>query len=240
VTIFEQRYCMRPASGHACGNLAIDIMDNGARFVPRNAGAAAKAAACALRQGVFDTASELTLLKQIAPEGMAASAIDSFEQARQQQAALTIFKPADAGRAASALSEPDRKWIAAYEPKDRLIVAPTGSAAPGTGWLTIDPQTGQVLGRRDGGRGEAMTENQVLTNLIAMHVCMISPIWDAASGQVKDTKGGLKIALAMTACIAGMVVGYTPVLTNAARADKLVLIWTIFGAVIAGGDKLLS
>ena len=85
-----------------------------------------------------------------------------------------------------------------------------------------------------------MSEKAILTNMIAFHVCMMSPIIDAAKGDVKDAKGGMKISLAMIGCIVGMVVGFGPSMTTAMKAENLALMWTIFGAVLTGADKALG
>ena len=111
------------------------------------------------------------------------------------------------------------------------------AVVPAPPWWTVDPQTGCVLGRQAGGRGQALTENQVVTNLIGMHVCMISPIWDAFKGKGNTQKGGLKIGLAMLGCIIGMNCGLGGAFKS---ADSIAMFWAIFSAVFAVGDKLLD
>jgi hypothetical protein len=248
VAFADRTFCMNPEAGSACGAAGVDIVDNSVNFVARQAGAESTAAAAAMWLGVYDTAAEAAALRESlhapgSPRPPAVySAIDDFVQARKSGDPLGVARietgkpPADL-----ALAEPDRHWVTQNEPAGRVVVAPSKPAdGVKPGWWTIDPATGTTLGRRSGGGGEAMSEKAILTNMIAFHVCMMGPIWDAAKGDVKDTKSGMKFSLAMIGCIVGMVVGFGPGMASAAKAENIALMWTIFGAALVGADKLLS
>ena len=250
VAVAERSYCMKPRTGHACGMARVDIVDNRISFVPREAGDAAGAAAAraTLRQGVFDTAAEAAALRESmadpgAMEGASVvSPLDDFARARAAGDGLTVFRvekglmpPAEL-----ALAEPDRAWVARFERPGHVVVAPSRAAEAGAaqGWWSVDPATGSVLGRHAGGRGQAMTEKAIITNLIGFAVCMISPTVDAVR-KPEGTKAGLKIGLAITGCIVGMGFGFAggayPLI-----AENLGLFWAIFSGAFAAGDKILG
>ena len=251
VAVAERSFCMNPKAGHACGRARIDIVDNRLAFIPRdgNVATAAAAARAALRQGVFDTAAEALALKEsmsspgAMKEAAVVSPLDDFARARAGGDTLTVFT-LDRGAKTGALlglAEPDRAWVASFERPGHVVVAPSRPAAGGAaqGWWTVDPQTGTVLGRHAGGRGQAMSEKVILTNLIGFAVCMISPTWDATQNP-QGAKAGLKIGLAITGCIIGMTFGFAGAGASPLIAENLGLIWAILSGVFAFGDKLLG
>jgi hypothetical protein len=86
-----------------------------------------------------------------------------------------------------------------------------------------------------------MSEKAIITNLVGFAVCMISPIWDAAAGNVKDTKSAIKVSLNVIGCIAGLAFGFGGGMAKTASgAENLGLMWAIISGVFAVGDKLLG
>jgi transglutaminase-like putative cysteine protease len=250
VAIAERTFCMNPTAGHACGNARVDIVDNTLRYVPARAGAEQAAVQAALKQGVFDTAAEALALRESlntpgAPDQATVySPIDDIAKARAAGDPLGVHRlSAGAPPAELALAESDRAWIAAHERPGQVIVAPAkaGSAGEAPGWWSVDPTTGCVLGRHAGGRGEAMSEKAIVTNLVGFAVCMISPIWDAAAGNVKDTKSAVKVSLNVIGCVAGCAFGFGGGMARTAKgAENLALMWSIISGAFTVGDKMLG
>jgi hypothetical protein len=248
VAIADRSFCMNASKGHACGRERIDIVDNTLRYLPRTGDADAERGAvdAAMRQGVFDTAAEAIVLRQSLTEpgsppnqNNVFSAIDDLAKARSAGDPLSVYRVESGKPAPSelALANADRLWVASYERSSHVVVAPSKPVADvvASGWWTIDPQTGCVLGRQSGGRGSAMSEKAVVTNLVAMHVCMISPVVDAFRGKGNTPRGGLKIGIAMVGCIVGFGVGNVAILS-----ENVGLFWAIFQAVFVIGDKILD
>jgi hypothetical protein len=240
IAIADRSFCMNGKSGHGCGNTNIDIVDNTLRFAARPGADAGVAAEAALRQGVFDTAAEAVSLRESLnrPGTMTQvgvySPIDDFARARAAGDKLGVFTAATgtAPPQELALADVDRAWVAQHERPGRIIVAPSKASAeqPAPGWWSIDPATGSVVGRGVGGRGAAMSEKAIVTNLVSYAACMVAPTWDAAFNKPSGTKAALKLSLQMIACIAGMTVGF-------AGTESAMLIWALCGIVVAGADK---
>jgi hypothetical protein len=194
LVVAERRFCGRKDGAHACARFGMDIVDNGLSFVPRNAGATDAAPVLALRQGLFDTAAEAVLPETTVQTGMARSALADTQRARISGAAMVAFDPQQAAPAAvsATLSESDRTWIAAHEPAGHRVLAfaaPAGGASisDDLGWWSLDPETGTILGRRDGGRGQAMTEYIVQT--VIFGICMIA-VLIMQDWEIKKQGGG--------------------------------------------------
>jgi hypothetical protein len=146
-----------------------------------------------------------------------------------------VAAPNDAGALAqTTLSESDRQWIAKNEPAESRIVAFKGEAGKlDSVWWSLDPQTGNVLGRRDGGRGQSNTEYivQASTGII----CMIFVVWnynlDDASRGGKSTQNHRDGAgVGILGCMVGGFMGMGGVGLAVAPASVM----TIANAVIGG------
>jgi hypothetical protein len=149
-----------------------------------------------MRQGVFDTVAEATLLQR-ATKATADSSVLATERARAGGARLVVAAPSDLGAVpASAMGEADRKWIGSFEPAARkvLVVATPAAEAPAAAgdaaqvaqaaWWSLDPLTGTILGRSSGGRGQALTELQ-MTNL-TYYACLGVTAYDMGRNASKQ------------------------------------------------------
>ena len=239
LSIAEQRVCANAKQGRACGHATIDLVDNALSFVPRTPAAAGAAAAAALRQGVFDTVAEAAVLARQSGADPAAGgvggAIDSLRAAREAGAGLVVAGPADAGAlAATSLSTEDRQWVAQFEPATRRVAAPAKVArGGGSVWWSIDPQTGEVLGRREGGRGQATVED-VLTQLAVGVGCLVVNAINT-NGDMKATKRhnmGAAYYLAQLGCLVGAGFGVGGVVIKGA-ANSSALINMVIGGIIS-------
>jgi hypothetical protein len=220
--------------------MGIDIVSNALSVIPRDAGAAGAAAHLALRQGVFDTAAESSLAKLpgvAETGGVTTSAIDSATAARTAGAPLTVVAPNDAGALAqTSLSESDRQWIAKNESADSRVVAFKGEAGKlDSVWWTLDPQTGMVLGRRDGGRGQTITEYVVQTTTGIM--CMAFVLWnfsldEAARGGKSNQNQREGGAVAILGCTVGGLFGVAGVGMAILPASALTLANALIGGLI--------
>lgn len=212
--IAEKRFCGSLDGSTACERFGIDIVDNAMSVIPRKPGA--DAAKVALRQGVFDTVIEAMLPGTAEASGQARSAIASSERARIQGGSVTVLEPAQvAPQAPAALPESDRQWIASFEPESHRILIPTAgteqAAAAGGMWWSLDPQTGTILGRQDGGRGNTTVEYvvQMVVGMICMGVVMYiqnRDIQKQGGGKLKGAPAK-QSAIAMAGCLVGMAFG---------------------------------
>lgn len=244
VAIAERTFCMNGKSGHACGNTNIDLVDNPLRFAARRDDAGAAAAEAALRQGVFDTVAEALSLRESLnrPGAMTQvgvySPIDDFARARAAGDKLGVFTAVSGTTPPQelALAEVDRAWVARHERPGKIIVAPSQASAdqPTAGWWSIDPVTGSAVGRGPGGRGAALSEKAIITNLVSFAACMVAPTWDAAFNKPSGNKAAIKLSLQMIGCIVGMTFGF------AGAGESMMLIWAITGLFLAGADKALE
>jgi transglutaminase-like putative cysteine protease len=245
MAIAEQRFCANKSTGHACGRAAIDIVDNSISMVPTDDAASAPAALAALRQGVFDTAAEAVLLKSVA--GGAADvrgAIADAEQARSAAGDLVVFAPADAATAAAGgVGEPDKAWIKQFEPAGRRILAPRGAVASGAMWWSLDPETGTILGRGAGGRGQSLTE--YIVQVVICDMCLIFVLinyWLDTKGNGTD-KQRLGLVINAAGCLLGLAGGAAGVKVGAevgkgALGASWPHIVNLINAGIAGGVSL--
>lgn len=171
LVIAEHRLCTDGES-RACATLTIDVVSNAVSFVPREAEAERLAAESTLRQGVFDTVAEALLLERDATARVR-SPIRHFQWAAVLDQPVMIVAPDASALEGAALSARDRAWIERYEPVERRIVAleaTGGEAMSDTGWWSLDPRTGLVLGRGEGGRGQAATEYQTTSQRVGFWV----------------------------------------------------------------------
>ena len=237
VALAEQRFCANAAEGRTCGHSAIDIVENALSFIPRAPDAAGSAAALGLRQGVFDTVAEALVLARQPGAPAAGGAIDDLRAAREAGARVAVVAPADAAAlAATVLSESDRRWIARHEPANRRVAARAGAAGGGgSAWWSVDLRTGCVLGRRAGGRGQAMSEYvvQVATGGICMIVNAINAQRDISTSGGKKRKFGGGYYLAQLGCIVGGAFGVAGVGRAAGMQSALTLINAAIGAAIS-------
>jgi hypothetical protein len=241
VAVAEQRFCANAKEGRTCGHSSIDVVENSLSYIPRTPEAADAAARCALRQGVFDTVAEALLLARQPGAVAPASAIDELRAAREAGAPVTVAAPGDAAALASTvLSEADRGWIAANEPATRRVAARAAGGAGGgaSAWWSIDVQTGCVLGRRQGGRGQSMSEYvvQVATGGICMIVNAVNAQRDISTSGGKKRKFGGGYYLAQLGCIIGGGIGVAGV----GRAVGMQSALTLLNAVIGGGISILG
>jgi transglutaminase-like putative cysteine protease len=197
VVISEQRFCARVASREMCGKRRIDIVDNAVHVVARDNASAPAAAQAAMRQGVFDTVAEATLLQR-ATKSAPESSIVATERSRAGGAKLIAAAPSDLGAVpVAALGVTDRQWIAAYEPPARRVLVVTPPSAPQAptdanasaetaeaAWWSLDPLTGATLGRSSGGRGAALTEYQ-MTN-VTYYACLTTTVYDMGRNASKQ------------------------------------------------------
>jgi hypothetical protein len=257
LVIAERRFCGRTDGAHACARFGMDIVENGLSFVPRSAAATAAAPVLALRQGVFDTAAEAVLPETTIQSGTARSALADTRRARLANVPMVAFDPRQAAppAAATTLAEADRNWIAKHEPTGHRVLAFAaggGNESIGSdlGWWSLDPETGTVLGRRDGGRGQAMTEYivQIVIAGICMIVVLIMQDWEIKKqGGPKQTGGSRNATLIQgLGCLLGLGGGALGV-NIAGRATMTISSKFIVGqslgilnAAIAGGINLAS
>lgn len=189
--VVERRPCVCKLGGAPCSKLTIDLVDNGVRFVGRDA--KARPALAALRLGVIDTVLEVQVIAGQAPVTATAA---SFDKAREAGAELLVLDP-KGDLAKAAIAADDRAWIAAHEPAARRLIAPSKG---GDGfWWSVDLEHGTVVGRGPGGRGAGMTERSLLEKVASfykMHLrlhgavlsafyCMATLVVDAAMGDPK-------------------------------------------------------
>lgn len=212
LVVAEERVCTCPERD-SCGRVRIDIVSNGAAFVPRHARAELVARRAAVWQGVFDTVAETRLLRDASANGVVDSAIAVFEAARHGGAKLGVFAPGAENLPTEAA---ERAWISAFEPSDGLVVFAPASVpgAPGA-WWSFDPQTGVTLGRIRGGRGGALVE-RTQTEKIAIKGLKCFASASFAFGKA-GVKGGGKFtdadgwgyAVGTFSCVLDMTVAYT-------------------------------
>jgi hypothetical protein len=251
MSIQERRFCANAKERRTCGHAAIDIVDNGLSIVPTSPQAAGAAADVALAHGVFETVAESMLLKRnndaasaaagtdqgpakAAAAVLPAGAIEALRGARESGAGLVLASPADAAAlAGTALSESDRKWIAAHEaPGNRVLAAKSGASA----WWSIDPVTGRALGRRDGGRGQAFHEYavQAAAGGICGAIAFVNLRRDVAASGGKATDAQRKgFAITLVGCFIGSVVGGAGVGVAPKMASALTLLNAFIGAAFS-------
>jgi hypothetical protein len=238
MAIAERRFMINVKDGKTSGRFGIDIVSNAMSVVPRDEKSAGAAAQLALRQGVFDTAAESSLAKTNPAAGQPAgttSAIDSIAKARTAGGSLAVIAPNDAAAMAqTTLSEIDRTWITRHEQADQRVVAIRGEAGKlDSAWWSLDPETGNVIGRRDGGRGQSATEYivQASTGII----CMIFTVWnfsldEKARGGTSNQNQREGAGVGILGCMVGGLFGLGGVGLAVAPASVL----TITNAVIGG------
>jgi hypothetical protein len=240
MSILEQRICANPEAGHTCGRVTIDLVANALSFVPKAADAAPAAAQMAMRQGVFDTVAESMVLAEKPGSTSLTGAIGDLIAAREVGSGLIAAAPDDATTLAkTSLAQSDRQWIARYESPDRRVLAPPARAAAATplsAWWSIDPATGNAVGRRDGGRGQSNAEYavQMATGVICMVFTTINYRLDTARGATSAQGSGFMIALAGCALGAGFgvsAIGTSPIVNGGL---------TLVNALIAGALGLLG
>jgi hypothetical protein len=238
LSIAEQRVCANVKQGRACGHATIDLVDNALNFVPRTPAAAEAAARAALWQGVFDTVAEAAVLaKQSGVDsagGSVGGAIDALRAAREAGAGLVVAGPADAAAlAATSLSPEDRQWVTKNESAKRRVAAPAaGARGAESVWWSIDPQTGEVLGRREGGRGQATVED-ALTQLVLGLGCLVVNAINT-SRDMKATprmKLGGAYYLAQLGCLVGAGFGVGGVVIKGAANSASLINMLIGGAL---------
>ncbi|HEV7300282.1 MAG TPA: hypothetical protein VGN72_13010 [Tepidisphaeraceae bacterium] len=219
LVIAERRFCGRKDGAHACARFGMDIVDNGLSFVPRNADATATAPMAALRQGVFDTAAEAVLPETSIQSGMGRSALVDTQRLRLAGSTMVAFDPRQAApqSVSATLAESDRNWISKHEPTGHRVLAFTAPAAGNDidaadlSWWSLDPETGTILGRRDGGRGSAMVEYgmQIFIVGVCLIFVMVLQQWEI------EKQGGGKLqgkarnanAIQMLGCFLGLGTG---------------------------------
>lgn len=245
MAIAEGRFCANATSGRTCGHQTIDLVDNGLSFIPRTADAALVGAAAEmnLRQGVFDTVAESVFLGGISGAVGLSGAIGDLSAARQAGAKLVAAAREDPSLKSTNLVEADRAWIAKYEPSNRRVVAPTtvpGAATQLSAWWSIDPETGNVVGRRDGGRGQAQAE--YIAQVVVMGICMIVVIANLVLDRnaAVERGGGLSSGAIPGAgwALLGCVVGALGGIAGVAAGAKYAVFWTIANGAIAGAFSL--
>jgi cytochrome c556 len=243
VMVAERRFCAMRDGSHTCGRFATDIMTNRMSFVPREPGdeTGAAAAAVALRQGVLDTALEALVVRRVAPgEGAAAAAITDSEQVRTSGGSFAVVAPRDAVKPSSGvgLSPSDAAWVARYEPESNHIIAPSTAASPAAGtpsvWWSLDPQTGSVVGRRDGGRGQAMTEYAIQVSVMSMCIIFTMAAGEISGVDTPAARAGQ--AIAGLGCIAGGGAGIGAIGLQGGSAHAA----TIIAALMDGVFQLLG
>lgn len=232
VSVAERRFCANAKERRTCGHSTIDLVENALSYVPRAPDAADAAARGAVRQGVFDTVAEAQILARRSGAAGTSGAISVLSAARESGAAFAVTAPADAAAlAGTSLSESDRQWIARHEPSGRRVVAPRG--APGSlssAWWSVDPESGTVVGRRDGGRGQALHEYivQNVAGAICTIVTLVNFNLDTPKGATAQQKKGAVVAL--IGCFVGNVGGLLGVGAVPAMAST----FTVLNAAIAG------
>jgi hypothetical protein len=238
IAVAEQRFCANAKTGNTCGHASIDLVDNAVSFIPRAPDAADAATRAALRQGVFDTVAEALMLAK-RQGGAVAGAFDSLRSVREAGGRLAVVEASNSGGlAATSLSERDRQWIARHESSSHRIAAPAAAQQAGpSAWWSIDSQTGSVLGRRDGGRGQSTTENvviQVLAGLGCLVFNALKTEKDRAAAGGRLTLGS-SYYLSQAGCLLGMGFG-----VGGAVLTKSANLFTIINMLIGGAISLAT
>lgn len=198
--IAEQRRCISREKAEICARARVDIVDNRVSFVPTDD--KSDAAGLAVRQGAFDTVVEALLLQSETPVVKARSPAAAFERARILGTEWVVGSPKEF-----------EGWIRSCEEPGRIIVAPKGESA----WWTVDPQTGVVLGRDEGGGGQAMSEYKVLLAFAGFLWCIGDLAYDATKGDQHPGKMVPRMLLKITRCLVLYGLSVTGTGTFAAR-----------------------
>lgn len=188
LAISAREWCTKSES---CQRVTIDLVELGAIVIPTSPDAAEQTFVANLREGIRETAAESLLLERAFARSPTRSAIGDFQRARLRGLAYVALHP-DVDPHNVALADSDLEWIERYE-RDQLIVAlPNQFGSPGA-WWSIDPITGTAIGRQDGGRGQATTE-EVIAMTVGFALCEADAVYDAVISVDGSQAAGKMIA----------------------------------------------
>jgi len=167
---------------------SMDVAMEGSLLVPRTGEGAEAAATANTSFGIAATVLESALLRAIDPARGASGAFSAFEEARASGAKAS---PTPSGPPAIVA------WSLARNEKGRALVFPGNEGS--TAWWSLDPRTGQAIGRGDGGEGQSTMEYlQITKKNIENLKCMVS-----MSNQVLSGKKDMEITESFMTCMTG-------------------------------------
>ncbi|MFQ5844093.1 MAG: hypothetical protein ACE5JG_03815 [Planctomycetota bacterium] len=138
-------------AGRVTKRTVIDVVHDGQGFVPRRAAAADRAARANMLLGAASTVFESLLIRERRPMARLKGAYSEFELAAARGQSPLVARPPDpAGIEPTPLS----RWAIARE--EHLLVFPHAKEV--SAWWSVDPATGALLGRGDGGEGQSLAE----------------------------------------------------------------------------------
>lgn len=197
---------------------AVDIVQNGRRAYARVDGALVPDSAALVSAGVWETASEGSMLTPgFGPE---INTVDVFRQAREQGLAARVVTDAAAvdALALPAVSAEALKRDLAMGYVAVLPMAGPGQPVPASAWWRIDPGTGETLGMGFSGEGAQFEEYTVvqliaiaaLSALVWYGACKLIAYGHHAEGTAPDRfcrGGSMGVGGMVAAAAAGNVVG---------------------------------
>ncbi len=163
---------LHPKEKSVCLCYGIDVVDNGIAVLDARGKTEVRATS---RLGVFDTVLESLLVRQANEDEPGLSTLSGFERARIQNRPWR-FLPSRPVEDLEKAGVPRReaRWIARNSGEGTVVVVTPPEGDRPFAWWSIDPATGQTIGRISGGRGGS--EVQTKAEITALYT-----VWEYVS-----------------------------------------------------------